>query len=79
MGIDQRSTDPRRIRASWLALALFALALALYARTAAFGFVEYDDPSYVRDNPHLAHGLDAGSVSWNDETFDQLEKLLDSA
>jgi len=51
-------------RAGWIPLALFALAFLLYARTGSFGFVEYDDPGYVRDNPHLADGLTAGSVAW---------------
>ena len=51
-------------RAGWIPLALFALAFLLYVRTGSFGFVEYDDPAYVRDNPHLAHGLTAESVAW---------------
>ena len=52
------------LRAGWLALALAVLAFALYARAGSFGFVEYDDPAYVRDNPHLAHGLTGESVTW---------------
>lgn len=51
-------------RVGWIPLALFALAFLLYARTGGFGFVEYDDPAYVRDNPHLAQGLTAESVTW---------------
>src|SRR5262245_8201062 len=47
-----------------VALLLFGGALALYGRTAAFDFVEYDDPSYVRDNPHLARGLTSESARW---------------
>jgi tetratricopeptide (TPR) repeat protein len=47
-----------------VALALFVVTLALYARTAGFPFVEFDDPGYVRDNPHLAQGLTAESVRW---------------
>ena len=45
-----------RPRTILLALLLFAGALALYLRTSSFPFIEYDDPSYVRDNPHLAFG-----------------------
>ena len=45
----------------WL---VFAVALALYARTAAHPFVEYDDPEYVRDNPHLADGLSPATLRW---------------
>ncbi|NOT29903.1 MAG: hypothetical protein HOP15_05570, partial [Planctomycetes bacterium] len=47
---------PPRPRAWIVALLLFGAALALYARTASFDFVAYDDPAYVRDNPHLAQG-----------------------
>lgn len=55
---------PPRPRAWIVALLLFGAALALYARTADFAFVEYDDPAYVRDNPHLAQGLSPASVAW---------------
>jgi len=55
---------PREVRPWWLAVALFAATLALYAPAARFGFVEFDDPAYVRDNPHLAHGLDAPTLAW---------------
>ena len=50
---------------SWLvALCLFAVTLAVYAPAASFPFVEFDDPGYVRDNPHVAHGLTVDSVRW---------------
>jgi tetratricopeptide (TPR) repeat protein len=47
-----------------LALFVFAAAFALYARTAAFPFVLYDDPGYVSENPHLADGLTPESLRW---------------
>ena len=40
-----------------LALALFALVLALYAPSATHDFVTYDDGSYVTENPRVASGL----------------------
>jgi tetratricopeptide (TPR) repeat protein len=52
------------LRAGWISLALFVLAFLPYARTGGFGFVAYDDPAYVRDNPHLERGLDAHAVAW---------------
>jgi tetratricopeptide (TPR) repeat protein len=49
----------------WLvALCLFGAALALYTPAASFPFIEFDDPGYVRDNPHVAHGLTAETVRW---------------
>ncbi len=36
---------------SWQALAVFAVALAVYARALGYGFLLWDDPQYIRDNP----------------------------
>jgi tetratricopeptide (TPR) repeat protein len=55
---------PSRPRAWLVALLLIGATLALYARTASFPFIEYDDPGYVRDNPHLAQGLTSEAVRW---------------
>ncbi len=55
---------PSRPRAWLVALLLFGATLALYARTAGFPFIEFDDPGYVRDNPHLAQGLTSETLSW---------------
>jgi hypothetical protein len=51
-------------RGFWIGVGLFALALALYARTGSFPFIEYDDPQYVRDNPHLVDGLSGETLRW---------------
>jgi tetratricopeptide (TPR) repeat protein len=53
-----------RPRGWLLASLLAAAAFALYARTAGFPFVEFDDPGYVRDNPHVALGLTRECVRW---------------
>jgi len=62
--IPSGTAAPVAARARLWALALFMLAFALYLPSGSFPFVEYDDPAYVRDNPHLAEGLTAGSVAW---------------
>ncbi len=52
-------------RARALALAaLLALVLALYWRTASHGFVAYDDPLYVSENPLVARGLTLEGLRW---------------
>ena len=38
-------------RPAWHAWAVFAVALAVFARALAYGFVLWDDPQYIRDNP----------------------------
>jgi tetratricopeptide (TPR) repeat protein len=43
---------------------LLGLVLALYARTGTHGFVAYDDPLYVRDNPVVARGLSWEGARW---------------
>src|SRR5262245_17128440 len=52
-------------RAQELALvALLVLVLGLYWRTAGHGFVAYDDPVYVSENPVVARGLTLAGARW---------------
>jgi len=45
-------------------LALLISTLAVYARTASFDFVNFDDPDYVTRNPHARAGWTAEGVKW---------------
>src|SRR4051794_10191977 len=36
---------------------LIALNLVVYAQVRTFGFVNWDDPSYITENPNVAAGL----------------------
>jgi protein O-mannosyl-transferase len=47
-----------------LALALVTATLALYEPALHNGFVNYDDPDYITDNPHVLHGLSLDNVRW---------------
>ncbi len=51
-------------RGSWIALCLFAGALALYLPVRGHGFIAYDDGLYVAENPHVASGWSARGVRW---------------
>ena len=51
-------------KALWISLALVVSTLAVYAPVRHYDFVDFDDPLYVRENPHLTGGLTAGNVSW---------------
>ena len=51
---------PRR----WTYLVLFAGVCVLYARTWEFDFVNFDDPEYVTQNPHVLAGLTWDSIAW---------------
>ena len=51
--------------ANWLSPSLLLLAvLAVYSRVATFGFVNYDDPAYTFENPHVDQGLTTSGIIW---------------
>ena len=41
----------------WIVAGLIAATLAVYAQTAQFDFVNYDDPDYVANNAHVRSGI----------------------
>ena len=43
---------------------LVAATAAVYGRTASFGFVNFDDPTYILENPAVHRGLSLDSVQW---------------
>ncbi|MCP4716954.1 MAG: tetratricopeptide repeat protein, partial [Deltaproteobacteria bacterium] len=52
------------VREIAVAAALVIITLAVYAQTAGFEFVSYDDELYVVSNRHVASGLAAENISW---------------
>jgi len=61
------SSRPRREdgkKAAFLALALAACTIALFAPATGFKFVSLDDPLYVSENPRVAGGLTPASLRW---------------
>ena len=53
-----------RPRLALLCAALVLLVGAVYGRTAGHSFVDYDDPAYVLENPHVRSGLALENVGW---------------
>lgn len=51
-------------RAGWVSLALVAVTLVAYAGVWQNGFVSWDDPYYVSENPHVLSGLTWNGVVW---------------
>jgi tetratricopeptide (TPR) repeat protein len=39
--------------------------LAVYGQAGRFGFICYDDPTYVIDNPHVTTGLTLQNIAWS--------------
>ncbi len=48
----------------WIGLALAGAVLLIYSRVLHFGFVTFDDPAYVTENPHVQAGLSLGGIAW---------------
>jgi tetratricopeptide (TPR) repeat protein len=52
-------------RPALLICALLALGILFtYGPTVTYGFVNYDDPSYISENPEVQHGFTAHSIAW---------------
>src|SRR5947209_20459347 len=49
--------------------ALVVLTLGVFRPVLDNGFVNYDDPRYVTDNPHVLDGLSREDVAWAFTTF----------
>ena len=47
-----------------VSLAICVATLGVYLRTAGFDFLNYDDPDYVTENPHVLKGLTRHSIWW---------------
>ncbi len=67
--MDPTSSHPKmddRERRIVLGLCLFLVVsiAVVYGQTAGFGFVDYDDPVYVSDNPKVPEGLTWNSIKW---------------
>jgi tetratricopeptide (TPR) repeat protein len=59
------SAAPRPAAPSWLACAVLAAGtFLLFSRALGYGFINYDDTSFVAQNPHLQAGLTWDGVVW---------------
>lgn len=65
--------DQTRPRAGWLGIAgraflpdilLFGAVAIVFLPTLRQGFITYDDPVYVTQNPHVTGGLTAANAAW---------------
>jgi hypothetical protein len=48
----------------WIALLLAVITFSIYAQVRQFEFVNYEDPDYVTENPHVRGGLSGSGVAW---------------
>ena len=66
MGLESAKTSRlrRNLIAALICLTLLALTWAVFGRTTAYDFVDYDDPSYVTAEPRVSSGLKLENVLW---------------
>lgn len=48
-----------------IGMLLVIVTLAVYGQVTNYGFINYDDPKYVYDNPYIQSGLNKESVFWS--------------
>jgi len=53
-----------RVRVAVICALLFGGTLLLFSRALGYGFVNYDDPSYVTDNLPVQGGVSWAGLSW---------------
>ncbi|HZM06071.1 MAG TPA: tetratricopeptide repeat protein [Candidatus Saccharimonadales bacterium] len=53
-----------RRRTCFICLVIALGTLVLYAPAFKYGFINFDDPEYVVNNAHLAHGFSWAAVKW---------------
>ena len=85
-GLSVEGARASRKLVALLGLALTVATIAVYAEVCHYGFIEYDDNSYVYDNATVKAGLTASGVAWAFSTFNSanwhpvtwLSHMLDS-
>lgn len=53
-----------KLRAALICTMLFGGTLLLFSRATGFDFINYDDPGYVTNNPHVQGGLSWAGLRW---------------
>jgi Flp pilus assembly protein TadD len=59
---ERKATFP--LAALWASLGLVVAVGIAYWPTHAFGFVRFDDPTYVTENPHIVNGVTWSGIQW---------------
>ena len=54
----------RAARSTLICVLLVAATWAIYGQVRQFPLVDFDDLSYVTDNPHVSSGLSLENVAW---------------
>ena len=55
----------------FIGVSLLILLMAIYGQVIGFDYVNFDDNSYIYNNPHVANGLTLNNLFWALTTFDQ--------
>ncbi|MFK7850777.1 MAG: tetratricopeptide repeat protein [Akkermansiaceae bacterium] len=60
------SAEPKRpfVRTWCVLLVLVLIVLAAFSASVRFGFINYDDPHYITENPHVNTGVSMANLKW---------------
>src|SRR5262249_31592544 len=56
--------SPASHAAKWIAIALAAAVILIYAPVMNHGFITLDDPEYITENPYIAQGFTWDAIVW---------------
>lgn len=49
---------------AWTCIFLVSVTFGIYYQTSQHDFINYDDPSYIINNPHVNGGLNINNITW---------------
>ena len=49
---------------TWTCILLVSATFGIYYQTSDHDFIDYDDPSYIINNPHVNTGLNINNIAW---------------
>jgi tetratricopeptide (TPR) repeat protein len=53
-----------KYRSFWICLALILITAAVFCQVYTYGFINYDDPRYVYENPNIRAGITPKAIKW---------------
>jgi len=55
---------PRKYYVLLICLALMLVTAAVFCQVCTYDFVNYDDPTYVSENPNVQAGITPKTIKW---------------
>jgi hypothetical protein len=53
-----------KYRSFWVCLSLTLVTAAVFWQVCTHDFINYDDPDYISENPHIQAGITLKTIKW---------------